>query len=143
MLELHLAVPANDADIEFAVEDAGTDDAVAPDGGVIPALAGRAGNAVAVEVGGDALRPLAGDELTEDAADDLGAFLVDLALAPDRLTARVKLVNDTIAIGIAAADLARFDTAPDAAMGLDGEVFQERRKPGTGFRGAVAQAAAE
>ncbi len=39
-------------------------------------------------------------------------------------------MDDTIAVGIAAADLAGLDTAPDAAMGLDGEVFEEQRVHG-------------
>lgn len=63
VLELLLPVPADDAVVKLAIEDTGTDDAIAPDGGVVPALAGRAGDAVAVQVGGDALRPLAGDIL--------------------------------------------------------------------------------
>src|SRR5690606_17391343 len=114
-----------DADIEFAIEDAGTDDAVAPDGAVVPTLAGWAGDAVTVQVGGDALRSLAGDIFAEDAPNHLGLFLDDLAFAPDRLAARIELVDDTITIGIAAADLAGLHAAPDAAMSLDGEVFEE------------------
>ncbi|WP_366929448.1 hypothetical protein [Mesorhizobium sp.] len=35
-------------------------------------------------------------------------------------------MDDTVAIGVAAADLAGLDAAPDAAMGLDGEVLQEQ-----------------
>jgi hypothetical protein len=38
--------------------------------------------------------------------------------------------HDAIAIGIAAADLAGLDASPDAAVGLDGKVFQEQRVHG-------------
>src|SRR5690606_15841984 len=125
VLHLALAVPDQAANVEFAIEDAGADFPVAANDGIAPSLSGRAGNAVAVEVCRNALRPLARDIFAEDAANHLGLFLDDLALAPDRLAARVELVDDAIAIGIAAADLARLHTPPDAAMGLDGEVLQE------------------
>nr|WP_233436633.1 hypothetical protein [Caldimonas thermodepolymerans] len=130
VLHLALAVPDQAANVEFAIEDAGADFPVAANDGIAPSLSGRAGNAVAVEVCRNALRPLARDIFAEDAANHLGLFLDDLALAPDRLAARVELVDDAIAIGIAAADLARLHTPPDAAMGLDGEVLQEQRVHG-------------
>ncbi len=130
VLEFSLPIPADDSDVKLAIQDAGTDDPVAPDRGVIPALAGGAGDAVAVQIGGDALRPLAGDIFAEDASHDLGLFLDDLTLAPDRLAACVKLADDAVAIGVAAADLAGLDAAADAAMGVDGEVFQEQRVHG-------------
>src|ERR1700682_49239 len=94
-----------------------------PLGGVsTPAPAGRARDAVAVEVGGDALRSLASDIFAEDASHDLRTFIDDFAVA-----ACIELVDDTIAIGIAAADLAGLDAASDAAMGRHGEVLQEQR----------------
>lgn len=36
------------------------------------------------------------------------------------------MVDDAIAVGVAAADPAGPDAAPDAAMGLDGKVFEEQ-----------------
>ena len=64
--------PADDADVKLAIEDAGTDDPVAPDGGVGPALPGGAQDALAVQVGGDALRSLAGDGIVKLAESGLG-----------------------------------------------------------------------
>ena len=126
VLQFSLPVPADGADIKLAIEDAGADGTIAPYRAVVPALATGAGYAVAVEVGGDALWSLARDIFAEDAPHDLGLFGDNLAFAPYWLPTRIELVNDAIAIGIAAADLAGLDTAPDAPMGLDGEVFQEQ-----------------
>lgn len=126
VLELLPPIPAGDADIKLAIEDARTDGAVASDGGVVPTLAGGAWDAVAVQVGGDALRPPCGDIFAEDAPNHLGLLLDDLAFAPDRFPACVELVDDTISIGTATSDLARLAATPDASMGLDGEVLEEQ-----------------
>lgn len=85
VLELLLPVPADDADIELAIQDAETDDPVAPDRGVVPTLADRAWDAVAIQVRRNTLRPFFGDIFAEDAAHHLVLFLDDLAFAPDRL----------------------------------------------------------
>jgi hypothetical protein len=39
----------------------------------------------------------------------------------------VEPVNDAVAVGVAPADLSGLDAAPDAAMGLDGEILQKQR----------------
>jgi hypothetical protein len=72
VLELLLPVPADDADIKLTVQDAGTDDAVAPDGGIVPAFSREAWDALAVQVGSDVARPFAGDTVAEDAPHDFG-----------------------------------------------------------------------
>lgn len=59
-------------------------------------------NAVAVQIGGDLPCSLAGDVITEDAPDDFSLFFDDLAVAPDRFAAHVELLDDTIAIDVAA-----------------------------------------
>ena len=126
VLELLLPVPADDADIKLTVQDAGTDDAVAPDGGIVPALSRGAWDALAVQVGSDVPRPFAGDIFAEDASHDFGLLPDDLAFAPDRLAVCVEPVNDAVAVGVAPADLSGLDAAPDAAMGLDGEVLEKQ-----------------
>jgi hypothetical protein len=86
-----------------------------------------AGNTFLVQAPGDRARADAGGEGAEDATDDLGLRLVDGALAADRLALGVGVLHHVVAVAEAAAGLALFDPAADAAMRLGGEVLQEQR----------------
>ena len=59
----------------------------------------------------------------EDATDDGGLRAVDLSVAADHLTVGAEGMHDLIAIRIAAAGLAGFDLAAEAAPGLVGKVL--------------------
>ena len=85
-----------------------------------------AGNAVAVEIGGDRLGALAGGEFAKDAADDLGPGLIDLPLAARLLAIAVEMLHDVVAVAEAATRLTLLDAAAQTAVGLGGEVFQEQ-----------------
>ncbi len=99
---------------------------MAADAGVAPGPAERAGNAFPVQVDRDGLRAPAGREGSEDAADDVGLRLDDLAIAPDRLAAGIQLLHHAIAVAEATTGLALLHPAAQAAMGLEGEVLEEQ-----------------
>src|SRR5690606_3711555 len=120
-------VPDQPADIEFIVDDAGAALHVAADGGVAPRLAVRAGHAFLVQPARNAARADASGKLVEDASYDIGLGRVDLAVAPDRVAARIELFDDPVAIAKPAARLAFLDTSTDAAVGLGSKVFEEQR----------------
>ncbi len=104
---------------EFAVQDAGTDDPVATDGGVVPALAGRTQDAVAVQVSGDALCGPAGDTIRGKIQRTISACSAIIWRSPRISSPRaVELVDDAVAIGITAANRCPPRCAPDAAMVL-------------------------
>ncbi|MNV85911.1 hypothetical protein D3C71_1798970 [compost metagenome] len=49
---------------------------------------------------------------------DVGLFFNNFAFAPDRLATCVEAMDDAIAVGVASADPACLDAAPDTAMGF-------------------------
>jgi|GEM_PF-2026179 len=100
---------------------------MAPDTGVAPCPAKRAGNAIAVQIDGDSLGAFAGCELAEDAADDFRFLGDDLPVAPDRLAIAVELLHDAIAIAKPSPGLTLLYPAPQAPVGFHGEVFQKQR----------------
>src|SRR5690606_25547620 len=94
VLDEPLAVPDQNTSIEFVVKDAGSGDGIAPDGGVDPWAVAKAWHALAVQLEGDFLRASARGVFAENTAHDLGLFLDNRALAPDRLAIGGELVND-------------------------------------------------
>ncbi len=120
------AVPYQNARIKLVVDDAGAARDMAPDAGVAPCPAKRAGNAIAIQIDGDSLGAFAGCELAEDAADNFRFLGDDLAVAPDRLAVTAELLHDAIAVAKPTARLAFLHPAPKTAMRLGGKVFEEQ-----------------
>src|SRR6266481_1664271 len=107
------------------------DDAVAPAGvtpnrRVAPSAAERAGNAVPVQIGRDGARRFPHRKFPEDAADNCGLGLIDLAFAPNRLALAVGALYHVVAVAEPAARLALLHPAAQTTMGLGGEVLQEQ-----------------
>ena len=128
VLDEAVPVPCENPGIEFIVEDAGPDDRIAANGGVDPRTVSETGDALPVQLERDLLRASAAGIFAEDAAHDLGFFLDNRPLAPDRLAVGVELVDGAIAVGSpSAARLSGFHAPALAAMGLDGEIFYKQR----------------
>src|SRR5262249_54897181 len=89
ILDALLPVPDQPADIEFVAQDARAPQRMAPDRGVAPGPAARAGDPVGVEAPGDRPGRLAGSELLEDAPHDIGLARVNPPAAMDRLAAGI------------------------------------------------------
>ena len=127
VLQEALAVPHQPADIELVVEQPRAAFRVAAQHGIGPELAGCAGDAVRVETPRDRARAGALRELAEDAPDDPGLGLVDLALAADALAGVIVQLHHVVAVADAAARLAGLDPAPQPPARLRREVLQEQR----------------
>ena len=122
-----LTIPDDLAHIHLVVEDAVATLRIAVDRAEAPIAARRGGNAIPVQGEGDGLGRLAGGIVAEDAAHDLGLSFVDRAIAADRFAVSVQLLHHVIAVGVAAARLARLDPAALPAPGLVGQILQEQR----------------
>src|SRR5690606_13696216 len=81
VLDVAQPVPDQHAGVELVVEDTGAAADMAANGGVTPGAAKRTGDAIAVEIGSDGARALAGGELTEDTAHDDSLRFIDVALS--------------------------------------------------------------
>jgi hypothetical protein len=82
VLEFSLPVPTDDADVKLAIEDAGANDPVAPDRGVVPALAGGARDAVSRAMRRLMMRAnVRATSLTLRTASESGPFASPLSLA--------------------------------------------------------------
>ncbi len=119
-------VPDQNARVKLVVDDAGAAIAVAPDAGIAPCTAKRAGNAVPVQIDSDGLGAFARCELAEDAADGVGFLRDDFPVAPDRLAVTVQLLHHLVAVAETTTGLALLHPPAKAAMGLHGKVFQEQ-----------------
>src|SRR5690606_21777999 len=100
---------------------------IAANGGVDPWAVTKTGNTLPVQLECDLLRASAAGVFAEDAPHDLGLFLDNRPLAPDRLAIGVKLMDDAIAVrGSTASRLSILHPPALAAMRLDGEVLDKQ-----------------
>src|SRR3546814_16343142 len=99
---------------------------MAANGGVTPGAAKRTGDAIAVEIGSDGARALAGGELTEDAAHDDSLRFIDVALSAHLFAFAAETLDHVIAVAEAAAGLALLDSAAHAALGLGGKILHNQ-----------------
>ena len=121
VLDVGAAVPFQPAGVDGVVEQAGAAIDLAADGGVPPGAAVRARHALGVEPLGDGARALAVGEGREDADHDRRFGRVDRPLAAAALG---RGVDDVVAEGMAARDLALQGAAQLAAPGLLAQIGQ-------------------
>ncbi len=86
----------------------------------------RTGKAIPVQIGRDGTWRFTHRKFPEDAADNLGLGLIDLAFAPHRLAVAVGALHDVISVAEPAAGLALLHPSAQTTMGFGGEVFQEQ-----------------
>ncbi|WP_435656026.1 hypothetical protein [Brucella pituitosa] len=70
---------------------------MAPDCGVAPQLATRAGDTFLIQCAGDCPWTHAGGELAEYAPDNIRFGFVDFPVAANGITARIELLDDIVA----------------------------------------------
>src|SRR3546814_9439157 len=100
---------------------------MAANGGVAPGAGERTGDALAVEIGGDGARALAGGELPEDAATDPSLRFIDVALSAHLFAFAVEPLDHGIPVPEAATRLPLLNPAAQPAMVLGGKVLREQR----------------
>ena len=93
---------------------------------IAPSVTEWAGNAIPIQVACDGARRFSRCELPENATDDDGLSLIDLAFAPNRLALAVGALHHLVAIAEPAARLALLYPPTQTTMGLGGEVLQEQ-----------------
>lgn len=108
--EIAHPVPDELADIELVVQDARALGLTAVDRVRAPAAtAGRAGNALGVELQGNCAGRRAIGVFREEAPDDAGLIFVDLSPTPDRLAFGIEAAHDIIALAESRRDLPASD----------------------------------
>nr|WP_263972795.1 hypothetical protein [Brevundimonas pondensis] len=98
---------------------------VAVDGGGVPGLASRAGDAPRVQVRRYGARGCARGVLTKDLHNDLGLGWGDIAKTPDRFAGSVELAADGVTVDPSAGVAAIAYHAFQAAPGLSADLLEE------------------
>jgi len=93
---------------------------------IAPSVTEWAGNAIPIQVACDGARRFSRCELPENATDDDGLSLIDLAFAPNRFALAIGALHHVVAIAEPAAGLALLHTSAQTAMGLGGKVLQKQ-----------------
>lgn len=123
-----LAIPHQPPDIHLRAQDAGTAARPAADGGVVPKLSVRPGDALAVEGPGDGLGALAASIVVKDPPDDRTRQRVRFAQAALRLAVQAEPTTDSAIAVLDPANRTTLADAPDKpSKGLVGQVLEVER----------------
>jgi hypothetical protein len=125
IFDVALPVPDQPANIQLVVDDAGAALYVAADRRVIPQFSIGAGDSLGIQFPCDHARADAGCKFPENAPCDNCLRFIDLAVAADRLTTLIQLLDDPIAVAEATAGFAILDATAQPTMRFRCEVFEE------------------